>query len=311
MIMSMLRSAAALVAATLWWASAGLAQDEPKKDEGLEGLLKKLEEKSADDPPAPQKTDTAKADADQPADKGGEKAEKGGEVDPKDKALDSLLEKLGETEDKPDAVGKPSPKAEAPDDPKSQPKPDQPPQGKLKDNEKKLDEHLEELTGRKRKKKDEDQEGKEGNPLSDVIKQMRDVEERLGKPDTGEETRKRQDQIVKRLDSLIEELRPVQGQAPGRKIRRIRQGNQQANNQGNTPGAQARNNTGRGTGASKPEKPKNNPSTANSKDVWGHLDPQLREEMENVFKEESLPSKRELIEKYYLSVSKKGQSRGE
>ena len=29
---------------------------------------------------------------------------------------------------------------------------------------------------------------------------MRDVEERLGKPDTGEETRKKQTEIVKNLD---------------------------------------------------------------------------------------------------------------
>ena len=36
---------------------------------------------------------------------------------------------------------------------------------------------------------------------------MREVEERLGKPDTGEETRKKQTEIVKNLEQLIEQMR--------------------------------------------------------------------------------------------------------
>ena len=47
------------------------------------------------------------------------------------------------------------------------------------------------------------------------------------------------------------------------------------------------------------------------KDEWGHLPDELRQEMENVFKEEYLPSKDDLIRRYYLSVAKKSLVREE
>ena len=57
----------------------------------------------------------------------------------------------------------------------------------LQGKDKEIDEQLEEFAGKKRKKKDGEQEEGSG-PLGEVIKEMRDVEQRLGKPDTGEET---------------------------------------------------------------------------------------------------------------------------
>ena len=36
---------------------------------------------------------------------------------------------------------------------------------------------------------------------------MRDVEQRLGQPDTGEETRKKQGEIVQDLESILKQLR--------------------------------------------------------------------------------------------------------
>ena len=50
---------------------------------------------------------------------------------------------------------------------------------------------------------------------------------------------------------------------------------------------------------------------AGGKDEWGHLPPGLREEMDNVFKEEGLPLARTLIRRYYLSLSKKALVREE
>ena len=50
---------------------------------------------------------------------------------------------------------------------------------------------------------------------------------------------------------------------------------------------------------------------AGGKDIWGHLPPELRQEMENVFKEDALPTKEDLIRRYYLSVAKQKLVRGE
>ena len=50
---------------------------------------------------------------------------------------------------------------------------------------------------------------------------------------------------------------------------------------------------------------------AGGKYIWGHLPPELRQEMENGFKEDALPTKEDLISRYYLSVAKQKLVRGE
>lgn len=86
---------------------------------------------------------------------------------------------------------------------------------------------------------------------------------------------------------------------------------QQAGNQGNKPGDQPNPNpNGKGVGSQKPQRPKLGDVLAGNKDTWGDLPPSLREEMENVFKEEMLPAQRDLIIRYYTSVSKKGRGAG-
>ncbi len=212
---------AAAFAATFAWASLGRAQDTPKpKDDAVEKLLEKLE---APKPPDTAKTEPAaddkkpnKAEAPAPkAEKEKEKAPAGaapaakgkGQVDTKDEAIDDLLGKLGETRDVPSKDDRPGTPGGKPGGGPSPPKPDSDrskahePTGQAKD----LDEHLEELTGRRKKKKGE-QDGEGSGPLSEVIKKMREVERRLDKTDTGEQTRQEQGQIVKKLDQIIKEL---------------------------------------------------------------------------------------------------------
>jgi hypothetical protein len=305
-------SLATTLAAMLSWASVGLAQDDAKtKDDAIEGLLKKLEQTTPDDgSPKADKTDKkdGKAEfkkADEAEPKKDEKAKQDKDkLSTEDQALDNLLEKLGETKETPSPNGPPALRPKTGDE--NAPKTNQPQPGQVAEKNKDLDEHLEELTGRKPKKKQGGPEDQDNGPLADLVKQMREVEERLGKPDTGEETRKKQEQIVQRLDQLIEMLRNSQNQGKGRLVA-IQQGKQQGGNSQN-PGAQANAN---GVGASKPLRPNNKPSVANSKDVWGHLDLQLRIMMENVFREEPLPIKSEMIKRYYLSVGKKSESSGE
>jgi hypothetical protein len=300
---------AALLTLPLAWGARASAQDaKAPKDDALDSLLKKVEEKpskAAEKAAEGAAKKTAAPAAGKPS----------GEVAGKDKELDSLLEKLGASEDK-----------AAPDQkrggPGGEPKPGDPPpgeKGKDKDEPKKndpnalsgktkaLDEHLEELTGKRRKKKRDEGEG--SGPLSEMIKQMREVEQRLGKPDTGEETRKKQTEIVKRIDTLIEQMRASQGQSKGkpRPGLALRPGQQPGPNQnGETPGT-----TGGNAPLTKPQKPTDRHSLAGGKETWGHLPPELRQEMENVFREEPLPSREELIRRYYLSVSKKALTRGE
>src|SRR6185312_74863 len=183
--------AATLTAASLGfgWASTDFAQDKPK-DEGLERLLEKLDEKDKgkDKPGADQS-----------------KPKTPGQVAPKDQELDKLLEGLGQTKDTPSPDDK-KPGGPGSDDPMP-PKADKPKPDDLKGGEKDLDKELERITGKKEKPKNQrDRKGEEENgPLGQVIKEMRDVEERLGKPDTGEETRKKQTEIVKNLEQLIEQ----------------------------------------------------------------------------------------------------------
>jgi len=308
-------SLASLLILALAGSPVAFAQDAPKpKDEALEGLLKKLgDEKPVprdetrkpepkDSTPKPKTESTASKPASKPA----------GEVAPKDKDLDNLLEKLGTSQDKPSADDKPSGGGRGgpmPDEPQT-PKPGEdkkPDPGTLTGKDKDLDEHIAEITGKRRKKKEQQQrEGQEQGPLSDVIKQMRDVEKKLGDAETGEETRKEQIQIVKKLETLIEQMRSMSQQQKMQKGLAMKPGQKPGQQPGDQPGT-----TGGNGPMTKPLKPETKRSLLAGKDSWGHLPPEMRQEMENVFKEEPLPAYEELVRNYYLSVSKKRLNRGE
>jgi hypothetical protein len=219
-----------------------------------------------------------------------------GSVAPKDQELDSLLEKLGESKDAPTTDERPSGPGGA-EDPKPQPGPGKPKADKLGGKDREIDERLEEYTGRRKKPSADDD--KRNGPVGEIIKEMRDVEERLGKPDTGGETQNRQKQIVKRIEKLIELVKQSGGSAAGFRIRRVRRPGQPGQQPGDQTGALAR-----GAPPMKPAKPTNRHSTASNAEVWGHLPPELQTVMENSFKEVSLDTKADLISRYFLSVGK-------
>ena len=100
-------------------------------------------------------------------------------------------------------------------------KPEQTDRCQLSGKDKETDEHLEELTGRKRRKKDDNEE--RSGPAGQIIKEMRDIEQKLNKPDTGEATREEQKKVVKRIETLIEEMRQSGQSSMGRMVvRRVR-----------------------------------------------------------------------------------------
>ena len=297
------------------------AQD-PPKDEALDRLLEKLEGNAKPAPaaePAPKpkekdKDQAPKPDAKKDAPKDNEKA-KSQPAPPEDEALDSLLEKLGETKEKPATTG-PAGGGAKPEDhdglggAKPDAKPEDASADRLKEGEKPLDEHLERLTGVIKKKKDQEgdqrqQGASEDSPIARAVKKMREVESKLGETDTGEETRKKQGEIIKDLERLIAQAKQ-QGQGRGRPGQRTRQGNQPGQQPGDQTGTDP---NARGAGPMKTAKPVDTPALVGSKDVWGNLPAMLRDEMENVFRSEPLPSKTKQISRYYEAVSKKSLSR--
>jgi hypothetical protein len=172
---------------------------------------------------------------------------------------------------------------------------------KITGQKKSLDEHLEELTGRKRKR---DQEGDPNSPLAQTIKKMDEVDKKLEEKDTSEQTRKKQQQIVEELKTMIKQAQT------GRMRMRSRQQGKPGQPGQQQQGEQA-NNTGDGVGPQMPKKYEAKSILAQNKDEWGGLPPQLRGEMENVFKEDALPQRKTLIDRYYLSISQKSLGRSE
>ncbi len=313
--MTTIRSCAVLIAA-IGLSSTGFAQETPlTRDDPIDSILEKLSDpKPADDkkddrPATSAKKATEKA---KPAEAGPKPATAKGNVNPppkpagskldgQDQEVDDFLKKLGETVDTP-----------APEDPRKgggpggdkdeqggMPKPQGPTdKNKLTGKDKETDQHLEELTGRKRRRRQDD--GQRGGAAGELIKEMRDIEQKLAKPDTGEKTREEQKQIVKRIDTMIEQAQRS-GSSSMRMVARRRQqpGQKPGQQQGQTEGAMAQ-----GPPPSKPLKPTNKHSSASGKNIWGHLPPEIRAEIENMINEQPLASKEELIDRYYLSVGK-------
>ena len=333
------------LAVGLGWCASTVAQDTGKtQDEALDSLLEKLGKPGQGQQPAQEPlrskqdatpdrkpaepavkakpgTDAEPAEP-KPKPAGGQSAKPAdraktgsGDVSSQDKDLDALLEKLGETKDEP-ALEERSRSGPQPDEPSGPSKPapggggasgektkqkDQGLQGK----DKEIDDKLEEFAGKKRKQKDGDQEEGSG-PLGQIIKAMRDVEQRLGKPETGEDTQSKQKRIVKQIDTLIQQMKQS-GSSSSMAMRRVwQQGQKPGGQPGQTPGANAS-----GAPPAKPAKPSDRHALAGGKNIWGHLPEELRQEMENSFKEEALPAKAELIRRYYLSVAKHKLVRGD
>ncbi|MHB1559710.1 MAG: hypothetical protein ACYC61_19860 [Isosphaeraceae bacterium] len=313
------------------------AQETPApKDDGLESLLEKLSEPSdrpGSDSEKPSGTDRTKGNADSKSGKAsagektgkpdasgqkpghGQAGAKPGKADKakaksadslngEDQEVDDLLKKLGETTETPAPEERPrggaGGKSDGPQPPAPGGKPGQPPdRSKLSGKDKEADQHLEELTGRKRRKKNDD--GERTGPAGELIKQMRDIEQKLDKPDTGEGTREEQKKVVKRIDQLIEEVRRAGGSSMMRTVvRRVRRPGQQ-------PGQQPEGKEGalaRGAPLQKPTRPTSKHANVGGKDIWGHLPDELRQEIENQSNELPLSARQELIDRYYLSVGK-------
>ncbi len=320
-----LSSIAFVLALAAGSATSVFAQDTPApKDDALDSLLEKLSdssdgsgkkaEKASDarkngaDPkksvePKKPTPDAKKAANGQGAKDGkgaAKKAEGSGTLTGKDQEVDELLQKLGETTETPSPDDRPRGGAGRGEKPEGQPS--QPGQkadrNRLTGKDKETDEHLEELTGRKRRKKQDD--GERSGAAGEIIKEMRDIEQKLNKPDTGDGTREEQKKVVKRIETLIEQVRQS-GQSGMRQVR-VRRVNRPGQQPGQQPGRQGA--LAKGAPPMKPMRPTTKHSNAGGKDEWGHLPPELRQEAQNSITEQPLSTKEALIDRYYLSVAK-------
>lgn len=276
--------AAGLIALTLGaaWPGFAIGQD----DDALKKLLEKIEPNGPDAAEEPNPT----ADGSKPA------AEQ-----KKDKGLDSMLEKLGIREERPETSGR-VPKAGSPD-----PRPDS-----IKPEDQDLDAHLRRLIGRIDPKKDQDEEeqGQSGGPMAETMKKMREVEQRLTKLDTGEQTREEQQEIVKSLDQVLERIQKMRqeqrqqqsGEKDPTKMAGQQRGQQDQPGDPSSP-------EGGGAPPMKPKLPDQPTGLTSAKDTWGHLQGSMREVIDNVSRMMPLEGKKELVDRYFLSVAKRSVAR--
>ena len=158
-------------------------------------------------------------------------------------------------------------RADKPERPSVANKPEQTDRTRLTGKDKEIDEQLEELTGRKRRKKDDDGErsgpaGRDHQGDARRRAEARQARHRRGDPEE-------QKEIVKRIETLIEQMRQSGQSSMGRMVmRRVRRpgGRQPGQQPGETDGAMAR-----GAPLTKPRKPTSQHSNAGGKDIWGHL----------------------------------------
>lgn len=228
------------------------------------------------------------------------------ELGDKEKDVDELLQGiLGPRTDRPDAAGS-APTDLGPDTPDT---PDQLRDGAreaLDRDDQAFDDYLRKLLGRIDPPKDQEQpqQDQQGGPLSEAMKKMREVEKRLAELDTGEQTREQQQEIVKEFDELLRRIRQIQQQQQRQQQQTEMAGQPQQQQNQNPSGESNSEQTG-----APPQTPEQNPALVNAKDTWGHLQDSLRDVMGNVSRMMPLDGKRELIERYFLSVAKKSVER--
>lgn len=138
------------------------------------------------------------------------------------------------------------------------------------------------------------------NPLLRIGKQMRMVQDRIGKQDISEETQTAQSDIVAELERLIEQAQKQNNQqnkgASGRGTGKAGVGDGQA-----TPGA-PQDSTDR-VGKPRTETPQAADVRNLLERIWGHLPEKTRDEMRNALSDQFLPKYERLIEEYYKRLA--------
>jgi hypothetical protein len=172
----------------------------------------------------------------------------------------------------------------------------------------------------------EDLEQEAAEKLARVARNMRSSEERLAKKDAGVVTREIQRDILKDLDSLINQRQQSQQQQQNQNQQQQQRSQKEQNARNQQKKQQQQQ-----TASQKPragEKP--HPSMAQSgtgnrkkskeelgkiadlyKDIWGHLPETLRQEMDQYSREQFMARYSDLLKQYYATIAEKGRRKGE
>jgi hypothetical protein len=175
--------------------------------------------------------------------------------------------------------------------------------------------------------------------LDRAAKGMRTAGQKLDDKQTGNDTRKIQEQVIRDLDDLINQLQnppPPQGGGGGAgggaamskaqlQTLKGQQGqagrSQQANAQGS---ATQENASSKKTGGREKETPGGSEERTDAErkaaeeaakkkklemDVWGHLPPHLRDQLLNTYGERMLPKYQHLVKQFYEALSEQGSPR--
>jgi hypothetical protein len=154
------------------------------------------------------------------------------------------------------------------------------------------------------------------NPLERMEPRMRDVQGRLAKADSGDETQILQKSIVDDLDTLIEQIKkggncPTCGAAQCNK-----HGKQKRQTSSQQPGQPSKPEQGNepkeGQVTARPGTVSDEHKSADVRVVrnaWGHLPEKLREEMQQASQDSGLPKYRSLIELYFRAIAEQNESR--
>jgi hypothetical protein len=162
----------------------------------------------------------------------------------------------------------------------------------------------------------EDLGSESSDPFLVIGRQMRTAEELIGRRDASATTQRIQQQIVTDLDQLIEQMNK---QCAGGQSSSAGKPSPSPDKQGK-PGSKA--GSGENRGGSKPAREsetrvgQNDASDARLaqvmetlKQVWGHLPPRVREQMQSGMAEEFLPKYERLIEQYYQRLAEERATR--
>ncbi len=140
--------------------------------------------------------------------------------------------------------------------------------------------------------------GEPENPIAKIGERMKKAESLIGQQDTSERTQQVQKQITDDLAALIEQVSEQcckNGQG--------KPGNQPGGQAGQQPGdAPSRDSTNR-LGERDDKAARLAASRELLKQVWGHLPPQVRQQLMNASVEEFLPKYEKLIEDYYKRLA--------
>ena len=155
------------------------------------------------------------------------------------------------------------------------------------------------------------------NPLIDLARQMRSVEHRIAKADSGKATQDGQKRIMDQLDTMIEQVRksccgggkPGQKQCQGGTGERKKVAPSKKPRQGKKPGKGS--SPGESTTGAKVEQPGPAGSRTDMeqmqtlmKRLWGELPQRDREQMLQYPVEQFLPEYEQMIEEYYKHLSR-------